>query len=97
MVWVVHSHRLGNGHPHLFRRLDKMPIGKVGVARRGPVPPMPEQLADQRQILARHHGVAGCRVPKVVQAKPAELRVFAYRPPARCEVIRAPTFGVARE
>ena len=39
-----------------------MIVGKVGVARRPPVPPVAEQLADQGQVLARHDGLAGCRV-----------------------------------
>ncbi|MXX09950.1 MAG: hypothetical protein F4142_00660 [Nitrospira sp. SB0675_bin_23] len=36
-----------------FRRFNKVCIGKVDVARRGQVPPMTEQLAGQRQVLAR--------------------------------------------
>ena len=48
-----------NGNSYLLRRVDKMAVGEMGVARRGPVPPMPEQLADQGQVLARHHGLTG--------------------------------------
>ena len=36
-----------------------MVISKMCVARRGAVPPVSEQFADERQILAGHHGVAG--------------------------------------
>ena len=65
----------------------------MGVARRGPVPSVPEQLADQGQVFARHDGLAGCGVAKVVQAQPAEPRVFADRPPARSQVRRAIACG----
>ena len=36
---------------NLFSRFDEMPVGKVGIAGGGPIPPMPEELADQRQGL----------------------------------------------
>ena len=94
---MIRTLRLGYDSPNLLRRLDKVRIGKVGVAHRGPMSPMTEQLADQEQVLTRHHGLAGGGMPQVVQAKAAELRVVAYLPPARCEAIRSPTFGVARK
>ena len=56
-----------------------MGIGKVGVACRGSVPPVSKQLADQRQIFARHDGLTGRRMPKVMQAKPPELCILADR------------------
>ena len=75
-----------------------MRIIKMGVACRGPVPPMPDQLAEQRQVLARHdRGLASRRVPEVMRAQPAELSVGAYRPPARREAVGAPACGVSRE
>ena len=43
-------------------------IGKVGVARRGAVPAVAEQLANERKILARHEGLAGRGVAQVVEA-----------------------------
>ena len=46
----------------LHRRFDKVRIGKVGVACRGAVSAVPEQLADQRQVLARHDRLARRRV-----------------------------------
>ena len=66
----------------------------MGVARRCPVS---EQLAHQRQILARHHGLTGGGMSKVMQAKPAELCVLAGRPLAARQNPDTPTFGVARK
>lgn len=43
---------------------------------------MPEQPADQGQILARHDGLAGGGMPQVMQAQATELRVRADRAPA---------------
>ena len=40
-------------------------VGKVRISRRGPVPPMPEELAAKGKILARHHGLAGYGMAKV--------------------------------
>jgi len=68
--------------PHLLRRLDQVRIVKVGVAGGGPVPPVPEQLSDQGQALARHDGLAGRRVAEVVQAQSAELGIVADSAPA---------------
>ena len=61
-------HRLRDYCTNCLRRLYEMGIGKVGVARRGPVPPVPERPADQRKILAGHHGLAGGGMAKVMQA-----------------------------
>ena len=72
-------------------------IGKVSVAGCGPVSPMPEQLADQGQILARYDGLAGGGMARVMQAKPAELRISARCPPAMSENPDTPAFGVARK
>ena len=70
-----------NEIPDLLRGYDKVRIVKVGVTCRGPVSPMPEQLADQRQVLARHDGLAGGGMSKVIQAKPAGLRIVADSTP----------------
>ena len=43
---------------------------------------MAELLADWRQVLARQDGLAGGGTSKVVEAKPAELRILANRAPA---------------
>ena len=59
-------HRPGDDATDLFGGLDEVDIRKVGIPRRGPVSPVPEQLAYQRQILARHDGLAGRRVPQVM-------------------------------
>ena len=93
---LCECHCRGDDGSDLPRRFGKVYIGKVGVARRGPVPPMTEQLADQGQVLAGHDGLTGRGVPQVMQPKPAELRVRADRAPARCEAKRAPAFGVTR-
>ena len=61
------SHCCCNDVSDSFRRLDEVPIGKVRVARRGPVLPMAEQLADQGQILARHNGVTGGGMAQIMQ------------------------------
>ena len=79
-------HRLGDYLAYLLRRLDEVGICDVSVARRRAVPSMPEQLADQGQILARQAILAGCRVAQVMQAQPAELRIRADRPPANNKV-----------
>ena len=49
----------------------------MGLSDRGPVPLVPEQLADQGKVLSRHDGLAFGDVPKVVQAQAAELCVRA--------------------
>ena len=67
----------------------KVRVGKVRIARRGPVPPMPENPADQGQVLAGHHGLTGYRVPKFLQAKAAEFGVGADCAPAIPERIVA--------
>ena len=48
-----------NETSHLLCGLDEMPVGEVGVGRRRAMPSMPEQLANHRQVLARHDGLTG--------------------------------------
>ena len=72
-----------------------MRICEVGIARRGPVSPVPEQLADQRQVFARHDGLAGRRVPEVMQAEPAEPRICARCPPAVRQNPDTPALGMS--
>ncbi len=62
----------GNDRANLFSRLDEMGVGYVGVARRGAVAAVPEQLAHEGQVLARHDRLAGRRVAQIVQAEPIE-------------------------
>ena len=59
-----HCPRDDGAHP--LGGLDKVRIGKVGVARRGLVPSVSKQLADQGQILARHDGLTGGGVTQIV-------------------------------
>ena len=92
---VAHSPVDDIGDP--FRRVDKVHIVKVGVAGGCAVSAMSEQLADQGQVLARHDGLAGCRMAQVVQAQPAEPGIGADRPPAGREAPFAAASGVARE
>lgn len=66
-----------------------MSVGKVGIACRGPMPPVTEQLADQVQILAEHNGLACYRMPEIVQAKAAELGDSADCAPAGAKRIVA--------
>ena len=61
--------------PIRSRCFDEMPVGKVDVAGGCAVPPLPEQLAYQWQILARHDGLTCGGVAKVMQAQPATLRI----------------------
>ena len=72
-------------------------MGKMGVACRAAVPAMPVRLFDQRQVLARHDGLAGHRVPEVMQAQSAKLRVVVDRTPASDNVVRGPSPCVLRE
>ena len=69
----------------------------MGVSRRGAVPPMPEQLADQGQVLARHDSVARRGVPQVMQAKPAEICIVTDCAPAAPQGPVAFSMGVARK
>ena len=41
----LHRHRLSDDAPDLLRRLDKMVVGKVSIARRGAVSAVPKQFA----------------------------------------------------
>lgn len=68
-------HRFGDDAPDFRRGLDEVPIGKVGVTRRGAVTPVSEQLADQGQVLAGHDGEV-------------RLRGFAERHRARASRLR---------
>ena len=72
-----------------------MPVGEVGVARRCAVATVPEQSADQGQVLAGHDGLTGGGVPKVVQALPAELGVRTDRAPADNKAVRIPAFSAS--
>ena len=74
-----------------------MPVGKVGVSRRGRMPPMPKQLADERQVLAGHDRMAGCGVAEVMQPQLAKLRIAANRPPAFRKTVCSPALGVSRK
>ena len=74
-----------------------MAVGEVGVSSGSPVPPMPEQPTDQGQILARHHGMTGGGVAKVMQAQLAQLCVHADGPPAGFEAVDASPFGMERK
>ena len=69
-------------HPDLLRRLDEMPVGKVRVTRRRPMPPVAEP-ADEQQVLARHDGMTGYRVSQIVDPKLAGFCIRANRPPGR--------------
>ena len=61
------------------------------------MPAMAEQLADQRELLAAHHRVAGHGVVQVVEPQLAETGVVAGRAPARLEDPLAAALGMARE
>ena len=95
--WALTRHRGGDECSDLLRRFYKVRIGKVGVARRGAMPVVPEEPADERQTFAGHDRPTCGGVAQVVQAQAAELRIRADRAPAGREAVRAPAFGVSRE
>lgn len=97
--WLLRSdrHRFGKNSSNLFRRINKMPVGEVGINRRCAVPLVSEQPADNRQVLAGHDSMAGHAVAKVMEPQPAERRILAERPPASSKTVLAPAFGVARK
>ena len=90
-------HRSGDEASDLRGRFDKVRIAKMSVPRRSAVSSMPEQLADQGQVLARHDGVTGGGMPKVMQPNPAELRVLADRAPTNSDVVRRSLLRVFRK
>lgn len=51
---------------YLFRHLDQVAVDKVGVTRSGTIPPMVERPAHRRKVLARHGGLTGGNLSKVV-------------------------------
>ena len=59
---IAASQRLGDGLPNLLDCLDEMPVGKMGVTGGGPMPLVPERVADQRQVFAGHDGLTDQRV-----------------------------------
>ncbi len=74
-TFANHSfHRLRDDVADALGCLDEVAVGQMRVTRRGLVPPVPEQLADQGQVFARHDGVTGSRVPKVMQALAHKVR-----------------------
>ena len=74
-----------------------MIVDKVGVACRDLMPPVPEQFADERQILARHDGMTCGGMSQVMQPQPTEPCIRAHRPPASDKAVLAPAFGVSRK
>lgn len=54
-----------------------MRVGKVSIARRCPVPTVPEEFTDQRKIFSGHDGQAGSCKVNVVQVDLAERGVLA--------------------
>ena len=69
----------------------------MGVTGGGPVAPVPEQLADKRQVLAGHDRVTGCGAAQIMKTQFAELGIIADRPPASGKAVRMPAFGVFRK
>ena len=69
----------------------------MGIARRGCMVAVTEQLAHKLQVFVRHDGVARRRMAKVVRSDLAELRVVADRAPARDEAVCVSASGGPRE
>ena len=80
--WVLTRHRGGDDCSDLLRRFDKVRIDKVGVARRGAMPVMPEEPTDEGQTFARHNRLTCGGMAQVMQAQATELRIRADRAPA---------------
>ena len=51
------AHGAGDEGSDGLGHFDEVVVGKVGIARRRPMAPMPEQFAAQRQVLAGHHSL----------------------------------------
>ena len=82
---------------HLIRRLDEVPVGKVSVTGCGPAPLVPEQAADQGQVLAGHDGMAGIGVAKIVKTEVGQTRLGADATPMERDVGDGPRGRAARE
>ena len=84
------SHGGHDDGSHLLRRLSEVPVGVMSVARRGPVPPMPKQLAAPGACSRGYEGLAGDgMVVKVAHAQGVELCLRAGRAPAIAQRIVA--------
>ena len=59
--YATDFHRHGDDGPDALRRLDKVPIGEVSVARRSSVPPMPQQLDRRRNTPQHRRRTLTCR------------------------------------
>ena len=91
-------HYCGNHGSHLFRRFDKVGIGKVSVTRRDAVPSVSQQLVHERQVFSCHDRLTGGRMPKaarrLVLLDSAEtLGDLAALPGNRLEALRAGRVG----
>ncbi len=70
--WLGGLHSRCDDRANLFSRGDKVGVRKMGIPRHRLVPAVSEQLADQRQVLAGHDGLAGGDVPQIVQPQPLQ-------------------------
>ena len=75
-------HALGDYAPDFLRCLNEVAFDEVSVSGSGSMPPVPEQPADQRQILARHYGMTGSGMAEVMQSQLAQLCIRANGSPA---------------
>ena len=94
--WALTRHRGGDDCSDLLRRFDKVRIGKVGVARRGAMPVVPEKSTDERQTFARHNRLTCGGMAQVMQAQAAELRIRADRAPASSKTVPVLAPGAVR-
>ena len=88
---------MGDNISYLFGCFDQVSIGNVCISRGGPVSPVAENSADKGKVFSRHHRLSCGGMPKVMQAKPAELRVRADRAPAIAQRAVALPVREARE
>ena len=60
---VAAIHRFGYKVADALSGFSEMAVGHMCIARRGSVPAMPKQPADQGQVFARHNGLTGGGMP----------------------------------
>ena len=94
---MPHPHVHCNDPAELLRRLNQVGVGKVGLARRLPMAAVTEQFPNERKVLAHHDSLADRRVPEVMEAEPAELRISARCPPAVRQNPDTPAFDMTRK
>ena len=79
-------HRRRYDAAYFVCRCDQVPVGDISVSRRGPMPPMTEQLADQGEVLAGHDSLTCSGMPQVMPCR-RSLPSFASAQTVRQQVV----------